>query len=390
MGKPFLKVPRNVLVVAFVAMASGFGQDLVSSVLPAFLVSLSFNRAAIGLIDGLLQGTTSLFRLISGVLSDKLKNRKGLIFFGYLLSSAARPFLALASSFGAIAGLRMADGAGKGMKDAPRDALVADSAGQSVRGRAFGFQRFVDTAGSVIGPLTASFILFRLGTSQASYRTVFSLAVIPGLVALGLIFFGIKEPIASRKPSLNAGKIPLPFWLFTAAMALAFLTKVNDALFLVRSIDQGIPPAMVPLLFAGFTLVYAILSYPIGIWSDRVGRGPLIAAGLFLLSAIEFGLSFKLPLAGSLCFFALYGLYYALTEGSARAIIADMVPSESRGLAYGVFHTCTGAALVAGGFGLGVIWDRFSPGTAFMFAAAGSLLAAAGVMSVLLIHKRNT
>lgn len=375
MNEPRPKIPRNVLILAFVALASGFGQDLITPVLPAYLTMLGFSHAAIGLIDGLLQGSTSLFRFVSGILSDKFKKRKQFVFFGYALSSVARPLLALFSSLPAIAALRTIDGAGKGTKDAPRDALVADSAQANARGRAFGFHRFVDTAGSVFGPLTAGLILLSLMPTLASYRLIFALAAIPGLIALGLIWFGVREPFALQAVKISAEqKLSWKFWLFTLGTSVAMLTKINDSLFLIRSGDIGIPQSYVPLLFAGFTLIYAVMSYPIGIWSDKVGRLPLIAAGWLLMAIIEFLFAFEHGIFQALILFAFYGLFYALTEGSGRALIADLVPAQNRGKAYAIFHTSAGLSVIAGGFMLGRVWDLISFQTAFQIAAAGSLL----------------
>jgi MFS family permease len=360
-----------------VALASGFGQDLITPVLPAYLTLLGIHRASIGLIDGILQGTTSIFRFVSGILSDRFKNRKTPVFIGYALSSIARPLLAFAGTFGTILTLRGADGIGKGTKDAPRDALVADSAHAGERGRAFGFHRLIDTAGSVLGPLAAAALLFALGASIHSYRTIFALAAIPGAVALGLIFFGIREPRRVVVTQLKShSTLNAVFWIFTIGTAIAMLTKVNDSLVLVRSITLGVPTIWVPVLFAGFTLVYALLSYPIGIWSDKIGRLPLIAGGWLVLALTELGLSFTPSLPLTLGLFVLYGLFFALTEGSGRALIADLVAPESRGTAYGIFNTVTGIAVIAGGFGIGRVWDIASPHAAFTISAIGSLVAA--------------
>ncbi len=384
------KIPRNVIVVAFVALASGFGQDLVAPVLPAFLVLLNFSRADIGLIDGLLQGATSLFRFASGILSDRFRRRKDFIFLGYALSSLARPLLALSGGLASVAFLRTVDGVGKGTKDAPRDALIADSAPAGVQGRAFGFQRLIDTAGSVLGPLVAAGLLLLLTASLATYRLIFALAAIPGLVALALIWFGLRETERRAAAAKNAGRsFPWQFWLFTAATAVALLTKINDSLFLVRAGDIGIERAWIPALFAGFTLIYAALSYPLGIWSDRVGKLPLIAAGWLVLSLIEFGFARTPDLTTALALFAGYGLYYALTEGSGRAFIAQIVPSGSRGSAYAVFHTVTGLAVIAGGYGLGRAWDVLSPSAAFHFASAGSLLGFALLLMLIILDRRR-
>lgn len=377
MRGPRPKIPRNALILAFVALASGFGQDLITPVLPAYLTLLGVSYAGIGLIDGVLQGATSVFRFVSGVLSDRFASRKRFVFLGYALSSVSRPLLAFAGGFAPALGLRLIDGAGKGMKDAPRDALVADSAAAEARGRAFGFHRLVDTAGSVFGPLTAAALLLALAPSLRTYRLIFLLTAIPGAIALALIWFGVREP--ERPPGdrvAAARRLPPSFWRYTLAMTLAMLTKINDSLFLARSQQVGIAAAWIPALFAAFTLVYAALAYPVGVWSDRVGRLPPIVAGWTLLAAVEAGFAFARDAPTAIALLVGYGVFYALTEGSGRAIIADLVPPEARGAAYAVFHTATGLAIIAGGFGLGRLWDAASPRAAFLLSAAGSLAAA--------------
>ena len=371
------KIPRNIIIVAFVALFSGFGQDMITPVLPAYLAMIGISGAGIGLIDGLLQGSTSFFRFVSGVLSDRFKNRKWFVLGGYALSSISRPLLALAGSFLPVATLRFIDGAGKGGKDAPRDALVADSALAGESGRAFGFHRMIDTAGSVFGPLAAAALLFIFLPSLKTYRTIFALTAVPGAIALGLIIFGVHEPhsaSASRGTLIPKTGLTWKFWLFTIGMTVAMLTKVNDSLFLLRSHAIGIPLAWTPVLFAGFTLVYAAASYPIGVWSDKAGKLPLIAAGWLLLAVVEYGFSRDPSLPFALVLFACYGLFYALTEGSGRAFISDLVQPGSRGTAFGVFYTLTGVAVIIGGYGLGRIWDKVAPEAAFTVAAAGSLL----------------
>ena len=368
-------MPRNVLIIAFVALASGFGQDMITPVLPGFLIALGLAKADIGLIDGLLQGATSLFRLVSGLLSDRFSDRKTFIFLGYALSAVSRPLLALTGSFLPIATLRVTDGIGKGTKDAPRDALIADSVVGDTSGRAFGFQRLIDTAGSVLGPLAAAGLLFWLTPSLVAYRTIFALAVIPGAIALGLILFGIKEPkrtTTKRRAARRA--LPWQYWVFTIGTAIAMLTKVNDSLFLVRAGDVGVPLAWIPVLFAGFTLLYALLSYPIGILSDKVGKLPIVASGWLVLAIVQFGFYEEKTLAPALVLFAFYGLFYALTESSGRAPIADLVATESRGTAYAIFHATVGVSLIAGGYGLGRVWDTVSPQATFAIAATGSLV----------------
>lgn len=377
-------IPRNVFIVAFVALASGFGQDLISPALPGFLLALGASRADIGLIDGLLNGTTAIFRLISGIASDHLKNRKSLIFIGYAISSVSRPLIAFAGSLPFVGVLRALDGAGKGTKDAPRDALIADSSA-GIRGRAFGFHRLIDTAGSVFGPLAASAILLSFAPGLESYRFIFLLSAIPGIIALALILFGIREPErAVRKISREKLSFPTAFWIFLAGSTLAMLTRANDGLVLVRAVEAGIPSAWVPALFGAFTLLYALASYPIGIWSDRVGRTPFIIAGWATLALAEIGFALSKSQTTVIAVFILYGLFYALTEGSGRALIADLVPAETRGTAYALFHALTGLALILGGFGIGRIWDTISLQAAFSVSAAGSALSALALSALLL------
>ncbi|KAA0206150.1 MFS transporter [Candidatus Uhrbacteria bacterium] len=378
-----VKLPRNVVIVAFVALASGFGQDLIAPALPGFLLALGAARADIGLIDGLLNGATALFRLVSGTLSDRFKNRKGLVFLGYAISSVARPLLVFANTFPFVAALRVADGIGKGTKDAPRDALVADSA-ERIRGKAFGFHRLVDTAGSVLGPLAASAILLSFAPGLEAYRLIFALSAIPGAIALALILFGIREPKrAETVRGVSQKRFPVAYWIFLVGTTIAMLTRANDALVLVRAADAGVPTPWIPALFGAFTLLYAALSYPIGVWSDRVGRLPFLVGGWFTLALAELVFALVGSAHAVVATFALYGLFYALTEGSGRAFIADLIPAESRGTAYAIFHAITGGALILGGFMIGRIWDVVSLPAAFGVAAGGSALGAL-ILSALL------
>ncbi|MCC6563296.1 MFS transporter [Candidatus Uhrbacteria bacterium] len=377
-------LPRNVIIVAFVALASGFGQDLVAPALPGFLLALGAARADIGLVDGLLNGATAIFRLVSGIASDRFRNRKGMVFLGYAISSVARPLLAFANTFPFVAALRIADGVGKGTKDAPRDALVADSA-TGIRGKAFGFHRLVDTAGSVFGPLAASAILLSFAPGLEAYRIIFALSAVPGIIALLLSALGVREPKrVERARAAKRQPFPVAFWIFLVGSTIAMLTRANDALVLVRAADAGIPQVWIPALFGAFTLLYALVSYPIGIWSDHVGRLPFLVGGWFVLALAEAGFAFAGSVPSVLTVFVLYGLFYALTEGSGRAFIADLIPTESRGTAYAVFHAITGGALILGGFGIGRIWDAVSLQSAFSVAAIGSALGAL-VLSTLFI-----
>jgi MFS family permease len=291
----------------------------------------------------------------------------------------------LTAAFLPIAAVRVVDGVGKGMKDAPRDALLADDALPNTRGRVFGFSRMVDTAGSVVGPLVAFVILASLAPTISAYRLIFALTVIPGAIALALIWFGVRERSPEKRRVAEKGAMPREFWVFSIGMTIALLTKVNDSLFLVRAQDLGISKTLIPLLFGGFTLLYAVFSYPIGIWSDRIGKMPLLIAGWILLAAVELGFSFHPSLILTLVLFAGYGMFFALTEGSARAFIADAVEQTKRGRAYGIYYTLTGVGLILGGYFLGRIWDLGSPQLAFQLSAVGSML---GAFVLWVLHRR--
>ena len=384
------KIPRNVIIVAFVALASGFGQDLITPVIPAFLTLLGVSHAGIGAVDGLLQGSTSIFRFISGIVSDRFKKRKLFVFVGYAISSIARPLLALTSTFSSVAFFRVVDGIGKGTKDAPRDALIADSSEASVTGRVFGFHRVIDTAGSVLGPLVAAAFLLWLAPTLSTYRLIFLVSAIPGAIALGLIFFAVREPkIVAKAKTLYGRKFPWQFWAFTIGTAIAMLFKINDSLFLVRANDIGISKQWIPVLFAAFTLIYAVLSYPIGILSDRYGKLPFITAGWLVLTMVEYGFAHESSIMVALVLFGFYVLFYALTEGSGRAFIADLVPTEMRGSAYAVFHTIMGLAIIAGGYGLGYIWDNTSAHATFNISSYGSAVGFLVLLIMFMVNKKT-
>lgn len=381
-------IPRNVLIVGIIALFSGFSQDIISPIFPAYLSLLGLGGAAIGLIDGLLQGSVYLFRLISGVLSDKFHNRKWFVFAGYFLSAVSRPLLAIAGTVPIIGALRVADGIGKGTKDAPRDALIADSTQIKSQGRAFGFHRVVDTLGSVIGPLLAAGLLFVFQPSLASYRLIMALTIIPGIIVILLIIFGIQEKTVAQVSQKSPSKLPVLFWIFVMLNTLLLLTRVNDSLILLRLGQIHGNAELVPLLFAFFTLVYAGLAYPIGILSDKIGTLPLICFGWGLLTIAEFGLSFSTGIAGTLGLLVLFGAFLAFTEGSARAFIATLVTAENRGRAYSYYYFFISMAVIVGGYIIGKIWDDVSPSFAMRISSLGTLISTLLFMALIFRMKK--
>lgn len=372
-------IPRNVIVVAFVAFWSGLSQEMVTPLLPAYFAALGFSTAAIGLIDGAVNGAANFAKVVAGYLSDRFRNRKWFVFLGYALSAAARPALGFVSGLAPLAGARVLDGIGKGIKDGPRDALIADAAGKKASGRGFGFHRVVDTAGSVIGPLVAAAVVAYSATTAAGREKVFLLTAIPGAIVLALIVFGVREPAkaAPKKGRAAIGRLPPLFWWFTLISFVAVGSRMADALLLLRSRDFGVPAVFVPLLYSLFHLVYAGLAYPVGVWSDRVGKLPMLIYGWLLLGFVQLGFSFsdgRPWMAAAL--FAAYGLVFALTEGTNRAWISELVPANARATAYGIFNAALGLAAICAGVALGTLWDAVAPGFAFLLSSLGAFLAA--------------
>ena len=370
------RIPRNVLVVAIVAFFSGLTQEMVTPVLPIFFTALGYGAAGIGLIDGLVTASANFFKIIAGYFSDRYRNRKGFVFLGYAFSAVARPLLAFVSGFGGAAGLRALDGIGKGIKDGPRDALIADATPKGSSGRVFGFHRVIDTMGSVAGPLIAAALLAG-SIGLESQRNIFALTAIPGVIALGLILFGIREPASNHSTGrVKVGKLPRLFWIFTLIAFLAAGTRTADGLLLLRSRGLGVPIVAVPLLYAFFHLVYASLSYPFGVWSDRIGKLPMLVMGSCLLALVQAGFAVASGPLAPIVLFALYGVFFALTEGTNRAWISELVPANARATAYGVWNGAVGAAAVLSGIIIGGMWELWSPQIAFSFSAFGALLAA--------------
>ncbi|HMN15537.1 MAG TPA: MFS transporter [Bellilinea sp.] len=370
------QVERNVVSLGWVAFFGGLAQDMIQPILPTFYTSvLGLNKEFIGLIEGSLTTVVSLMKIGAGYLSDLLGVRKIIVFIGYALSAIARFGLGLVNSEVAVFGARLTDGVGKGLKDAPRDALVAGSAGRKKLGLAFGIQRTLDTLGSVAGPLIA-YGLLRLWVDHPNkYREIFMVAGLIAFIPLVIIGFWVKE----RKQPVNKLSISLkslkgPFAGFLIIMLLFTLGNSSDAFLILRAEDTGISSTTIPLVVALFNLVSALTAIPAGKLSDLIGRRKAITIGWGIYALAYFGFALaKLPWM-IWVLYSFYGLYYAFTEGSAKAMVAELVPEANRGAAYGLFNASIGVMALPASVIAGFLWN-ISSGAPFMFGGLMALLA---------------
>lgn len=383
---------RNVIALGWVAFFGGLAQDIIQPILPTFYTSvLGLNKEFIGLIEGSLTTVVSLMKIGAGYLSDALGLRKAIVFVGYALSALGRFALGLAGSGGAAFGLRLTDGIGKGLKDAPRDALVAGSAGGKKLGFAFGVQRMLDTLGSVAGPLVANYLLRIWANHPNVYREVFllagAIAAIP-LVIIGLLVRERRAPVNKQRISLATLKGP--FAGFLAVMLLFTLGNSSDIFIMLRAEDVGIAALMIPVVYALFNLVSALAAIPAGQLSDCIGRRRTITYGwlVYALTYLGFALARQAWMIWVL--YALYGLYYALTEGAGKALVAELVPDANRGAAYGLYNAAIGVMALPASLIAGALWTRVSPAAPFAFGAVLAFLAFLGLRLVRFAEPETT
>lgn len=372
---------RNVVALGWVAFFGGLAQDMIQPILPLFYASvLGLNKEYIGLIEGCLMTVVSLIKIGAGYISDWLGKRKAIVFAGYALSAVARFSLGMAGSGAAVFALRMTDGVGKGLKDAPRDALVASSAGRRNLGHAFGIQRTLDTLGSVAGPLIV-FALLRLWAGRPDrYRLVFFVAGVIAAVTLLIIGWVVRERRAPvKKQPVSFAVLRGPFAGFLGVMLLFTLGNSSDAFIILRAQDLGMATVAIPIAYAGFNLVSAAASIPAGRLSDRIGRRRTIALGWAVYALAYLG--FALARGGWAVWgiWAFYGLFYALSEGSAKAMIAELVQEANRGAAFGLYNAAVGVMALPASLVAGFLWHRVSPAAPFAFGAGVAALALVGL-----------
>lgn len=370
----------NVFFIGLLSFFGGISQDIFLPILPLYLSNvLGLDKAFIGLSEGLVTSGASLFKIVAGFLTDAFGKKKPFIFLGYFLSLIARPLLAFTTAGAFILGLRFLDGVGKGMKDSPKDALIADSTDTATRGKGFGIARMLDTLGSVAGPLALFGLLYFFKESPSKYHIILLVTALPLFVTLAILTFKVRESVTPPKTAGASAGLALPrrFYLFLGIMLLFSLGNSSDAFLILRAENIGVTLLAIPLMYALFNFVYAVASVPLGSLSDRIGREKVIMLGWLAYAIAYAGFAFADASYQIWLLFAFYGLYYATTEGVAKAFVADMVPVDHRGRAYGIYNTAIGLVTLPASFIAGLLWDRLNPSAPFFFGAAMSLAALA-------------
>ena len=382
------QIPAGIWMLGFVSLLMDVSSEMIHSLLPLFMATtLGASALAIGLIEGLAEATALIVKVFSGVLSDWLGKRKALALAGYALGALSKPLFALAPSAGVVLGARLLDRVGKGIRGAPRDALVADIAPPALRGAAFGLRQSLDTVGAFLGPLLAV-VLMLLWADD--FRAVFWVAVVPGLMAVALLWLGVKEapPAAAaaprRKPIRRASlaRLTRPYWQVVALGAVFTLARFSEAFLVLRAQQSGIALALVPLVRGAMNVVYAGAAYPFGKLSDQVSHRALLALGLVVLVVADTVLASSSHGAVVLAGVALWGVHMGITQGLLATMVADTAPADLRGTAYGFFNLVSGVAMLLASVVAGLLWDRLGAAWTFGAGAAFSLLALAGLAAM--------
>jgi MFS family permease len=369
--------PGNVFFVGLLSFFGGISQDIFIPILPLYLANvLGLDKTFIGISEGLVTSGASIFKIIAGYLTDKYGKKKPLIFLGYFFSLVARPLLVFTTSVAGVFALRFLDGIGKGMKDSPKDALIADSTEEKSRGKGFGIARALDTFGSVIGPLVLFGLLYVLKDSPNKYHIILLATALPLLATLYVLQTRVRETVSEKKVLASfKGALPKKFYIFLGIMMLFSLGNSSDAFLILRAQNLGTVLLAIPLVYALFNTVYAAAAIPLGSLSDKIGREKVIMLGWGAYALSYFGFAYANASYQVWFLFAFYGLYYATTEGVAKAFVADMVGSEHRGRAYGIYNTALGLVTLPASFIAGYLWDTMNPSAPFFFGGALSLIA---------------
>ncbi len=381
------KIPRNVWILGFVSLLTDISSETIHSLLPLFLVSvLQSGVFSIGIIEGIAEATASIFKVFSGALSDYLGQRKGLAVLGYGLSTLVKPLFALSTSPAWVLVARFGDRAGKGIRVAPRDALVADNTPTEIRGAAYGLRQSLDTIGAFLGPL-AAFLL--MAASGNNFRLVFWLAFIPGVMAVILLVIGVRETTQetqnnSRKQPINwkiLANLSSEYWILVGVALLFNLGNSSNAFLLLRASQVGISAALVPLTLLVMNFTYSLSAYPAGVLSDRLGRVKLLVSGFLLYAVVYLGFAFAQAQWQIWGLFALYGLHLGMSKGVLLALVADRVPGELRGTAFGFVNLAVGVALLPASLLAGGLWQKFGSAATFITGSIFALVAAVILLS---------
>jgi MFS family permease len=381
------KIGQNVITLGIVSFFTDVSSEMVFPNIALFLtLVLGAGKEVVGLVEGVADSVASLVEIFSGYFSDKLGKRKQFVLFGYGLSSFVKLGIALSTTWWMVLVMRGLERIGKGMRTAPRDAIIAASAGKEVRGRAFGLHRAMDTAGAVIGPLLAFWLLSMFGATEDGYRNVFLIAVIPAFIAVAVIVLLVREPKAApapvkRTPFWDALKqMPQEYKSYLKVSLLFSLSYFSFAFFILRAADIGVKPEDVLLLYVFYNIIYALASVPGGWLSDKIGRKPVIAGAFALYAVICAGFALASTWWHAALLFGIYGIFVALDESVNKAYIADMIREEKCGTAIGAYNTAIGVAYLPASLMVGALWTVAGPFAGFMAAAGIALVSAPALL----------
>ena len=381
---PLIQMPRSVWVLGFVSLLMDVSSEMIHSLLPLFMVTvLGASALAVGLIEGLAESTALLVKVFSGVLSDYLGKRKGLAVLGYALGAFTKPLFAMASTAGMVLTARLLDRIGKGVRGAPRDALLADIAPAEIRGAAFGLRQSLDTVGAFLGPLLGVGLMLLWAND---FRAVFWVAMIPGVLAVALLLFGVHEPQKheQHKPvnpvsKENLQRLNAAYWWVVGIGAVFTLARFSEAFLVLRAAQGGIPVALVPLVMVAMNLIYAASAYPFGKLSDGASHSGLLMLGLAVLIAADLVLAADNHWTTVLLGVALWGVHLGITQGLLARMVADVAPADLRGTAYGFFNLMSGLAMLLASVLAGFLWDRFGAALTFYAGAFFCVIALIGL-----------
>jgi MFS family permease len=382
---PFKLIPVSVWVLGLVSLFMDISSEMIHSLLPMFLVgTLGASTLMVGLIEGLAESTSLIVKVFSGALSDYLGKRKALAVFGYALGTLTKPLFALAPTAGIVLSARVLDRVGKGVRGAPRDALVADIAPAEVRGAAFGLRQSLDTVGAFLGPLLAVGLMLLWAND---FRAVFWVAVIPGILAVSLLLFGVREPerhVGGKRTNPirreNLKRLSGAYWWVVGIGAVFTLARFSEAFLVLRAQQGGIPVAYVPLVMMGMNVVYSGSAYPFGRLSDQMNHGKLLSLGLMVLVAADLVLAANDHWLTVAVGVSLWGLHMGITQGLLATMVAGTAPTDLRGTAYGFFNLVSGIAMLIASAVAGLLWDSFGASFTFYAGACFAALALVGLI----------
>lgn len=384
----FGDIPTGVWALGFVSLLMDVSSEMIHALLPVYLVTvLGTSMVTVGVIEGIAEATASITKIFSGALSDWLGKRKLLTAIGYGLAAFTKPIFPLAPGVGWLVAARFIDRVGKGIRGAPRDALIADIAPAHLRGASFGLRQSLDTVGAFLGPLLAMGLMW---WTADHFKAVFWFAVIPAFLSLTLVIVAVREP--ERPAGLRAVKNPISlaeiknlgsaYWWVAAIATVFTLARFSEAFLILRAQNVGLPIALVPAVLVVMNVVYAAAAYPAGALSDRIGRMAVLAVGIVLLILADLALALLPSIGGVALGVVLWGLHMGLTQGPLSTLVADTAPAELRGTAFGFFNLLAGLAMLAASVIAGALWDASGPQGTFLAGAGFALVALVGLAAL--------